>query len=144
MNKRVDSETGSRAKTGSGVVDLAAERARLKSRSRGDVESLTRELEDIRSLLDQGLTIEARSRLTSLIAASRQTPSILALARCALSTALEMQEHYAESLAAIAMYEAPESRAGLDEEADITLRVQISIAYSYNGDHPKAIALLKS
>lgn len=147
MAKRVDSELGSTeaTPTGRSVVDLADARVRLKS-SRPSVsdEALTRELEDIRSLLDQGLTAEARSRLTSLIAAARHNPSTLALARCALSIALEMQGQHRDSLAAIAMYESPESRAKLNEEANNALRVQISIAHNYSGDHPKAIALLKS
>src|SRR5215472_9405427 len=146
MNKRVDSGPAGSEKTpkGRGVVDLADARVRIKSRARVDVESLTREVEQIRSLLDQGLSIEARSRLASLISAARHEPSILALARCALSTSLEMQGNYGESLAAIAMYESPESRARLSEEADIALRVQISLSYNYNGDHPKAISLLKA
>ena len=148
MTKRVESgpKGADRTSTGRSVVDLADARVRLKSRARGGLsdESLMRELDEIRSLLDQGLTIEARSRLTTLIAASRHSPSNLALARCALSVSLEMQNHHRESLAAIAMYESPESRAKLSEEANNSLRVQISIAYNYNGDHPRAIALLKS
>ena len=141
-----ETETAKQASTRRSVVDLADARVRLKSRARTDMstESLTVELENIQMLLDQGLSIEARSRLAALIAAARQNPSILALARCALSTALEMQGHYRESLAAIAMYETPESRAKLSEEADSALRVQISIVHNYNGDHPKAISLLKS
>src|SRR3954453_10133359 len=138
--------TGKEESTGRSVVDLADARVRLKSRAPGSTstEALTLELENIRSLLDQGLTIEARSRLAALITAARQNPSILALARCALSIALEMQGQHRESLAAIAMYESPESRAKLSEEADNALRVQISIAYNYTGENPKAISLLKS
>ena len=148
MTKRVDSgpETPEQASNRRSVVDLADARVRLKSRARADSsnEALTLELENVRSLLDQGLSIEARARLTALISAARHNPSILALARCSLSIALEMQGHYRESLAAVAMYESPESRAKLSEEADSALRVQISIAYNYNGDNPKAISLLKS
>src|SRR5215510_3775723 len=148
MTKRVDSGPGNQkeASNGPSVVDLADARVRLKSRGRSDTsaEALSLELENIRSLIDQGLSIEARSRLAALITAARHNPSILALARCALSVALEMQGHYRESLAAIAMYESPESRAKLSEEADISLRVQISIAYNYTGDSPKAISLLKT
>jgi len=148
MTKRVDSgqTTGKEDSSGRSVVDLADARVRLKSRAPGETsaEALTLELENIRSLLDQGLTIEARSRLAALITAARQNPSILALARCALSIALEMQGQHRESLAAIAMYDAPESRAKLSEEADNALRVQISIAYNYTGENPKAISLLKS
>jgi len=55
-----------------------------------------------------------------------------------------MQGHYRESLAAVAMYETSESRAKLDPEAIRCLLVQIGLAYNYNGDHPKAVAILKS
>ncbi len=149
MAKRVVSEPG-----GSGpgkvledraVVDLADARVRLRSSSKQpSTESLLEELDQVTSLLDQGLSVEAKTRLTSLISAARENPSILALARCALSTALEMQGNYRESLAAVAMYETPESRAKLDERAVRALRVQIGLAYNYNGDSPKAVAILNA
>jgi hydrogenase-4 transcriptional activator len=128
---------------GKGVVDLADARVRLGSRSRPSQQNLLVDLDEVRSLLDQGLSAEAKSRLTLLIAAAQNNPSILALARCALSTALEMQGQYRDSLAAVAMYESPESRAKLDQEAIRQLKVQIGLAYNYNGDHPKAISILK-
>ncbi len=149
MAKRVDSgPEGSGTDESSAVrevVDLADARVRLRSRS-GQVsnEALMAELDEVSSLLDQGLSAEARTRLTSLIAAARNHPSILALARCALSTALEMQGHYRESLAAVSMYESAESRTKLDDTAVQSLRVQIGLGYNYNGDHPKAIAILKA
>lgn len=126
-----------------GVVDLADARVRLRSRHPSKT-SLLEELDEVRSLLDQGLSTEARSRLAALISAAHNNPTILALARCALSVALEMQGHYRESLAAVAMYETPESRRKLDAEAVRHLRVQIGLAYNYNGDHPKAISILKA
>src|ERR1044071_4813370 len=126
-----------------GVVDLADARVRIRSR-KPTHESLMRELDEIRSLLDQGLSTEAKARLALLIANARSHQSVLALARCALSVALEQQGHYRDSLAAVAMYETPESRAKLDEQTASYLRVQIGLAYNYNGDHPKAIAMLKS
>ncbi len=127
------------------VVDLADARVRLRSRpGHPSDETLLAELDEIRSLLDQGLSAEAKSRLSSLISGARNNPSILALARCALSTALEMQGNYRESLAAVAMYESAESRAELNKQAIRSLRVQIGLAYNYNGDHPKAIAILKA
>jgi transcriptional regulator with GAF, ATPase, and Fis domain/uncharacterized protein HemY len=129
---------------GKGVVDLADARVRLSSRSSpAPSQNLTEELDQVRSLLDQGLSAEAKTRLASLITAARNSPSILALARCALSTALEMQGQYRESLAAVAMYEAPESREKLDQQAVQSLKVQIGLSYNYNGDHPKAISILK-
>ncbi len=127
-----------------GVVDLADARVRLSTRSsRAPSQNLMEELDEIRSLLDQGLSAEAKVRLASLIAAARTSPSILALARCALSTALEMQGQYRESLAAVAMYESLDSKEKLDQQAIQSLRVQIGLAYNYNGDHPKAISILK-
>jgi hydrogenase-4 transcriptional activator len=130
-----------------GVVDLADARARLqRSRSRGAVshEELAAELEEIRVLLDHGLSSEVKARLTPFLAAARHDPSLLAQARCVLSAALEMQGHYRESLEAVQMYESPEARAKLDAEANNCLRVQIGLAYNYTGDHPKAIALLNA
>src|SRR6267378_6450537 len=127
-----------------GVVDLADARVRINSRSPDKPsQNLMEELDHIRSLLDQGLSAEARLRIASLINNARNSPSILALARCALSTALEMQGQYRESLAAVAMYESPESRTKLDQQSIQTLKVQIGLAYNHNGDHPKAISILK-
>lgn len=128
---------------GKSVVDLADARVRLNSRSRPSQETVLAELDEVRTLLDQGLSAEAKSRISLLIAAAQNNPSVLALARCALSTALEMQGQYRESLAAVAMYETPESRAKLDQQAIQSLKVQIGLAYNYNGDHPKAISILK-
>lgn len=132
------------APTERGVVDLADARVRIRSRAKPTHESLMRELDEIRSLLDQGLSTEAKDRLALLISNARHDASILALARCALSTALEQQGHYRDSLAAVAMYEDPESRAKLDDQTASYLRVQIGLAYNYNGDHPKAIAMLQA
>jgi hypothetical protein len=97
-----------------GVVDLADARVKIRSRVRPTTESLMHELDEIRSLLDQGLSTEAKARLALLIANARSHASVLALARCALSVTLEQQGHYRDSLAAVSMYETPESRAKLD------------------------------
>jgi hypothetical protein len=78
-----------KAPTERGVVDLADARVRIRSRAKPTQESLTRELDEVRSLLDQGLSTEAKDRLALLLLDARHNPSILALARCALSTALE-------------------------------------------------------
>jgi DNA-binding NtrC family response regulator/tetratricopeptide (TPR) repeat protein len=128
-----------------GVVDLEHARARLRSRSgKASPESLAADLKKIRGLIDQGLSGEARTQLNSLLANARSHPAILAEARCLLSIALEMQGQYRESLDAVAMYELPDTRAKFDPDLNIRLRVQIAIAYNYNGDHPKAITLLKA
>lgn len=101
-----------------------------------------RELEEIRLLLDQGLASEARRRIDALLKAVRNDASLTARARCALSLALEMQGEYRESLEAIARYEAPEARAGLNEEALACVRVHLGLSCNYAGDHPKSIAVL--
>src|SRR5687768_17720053 len=75
-----------------GVVDLADARVRIRSRGKPTNESLLRELDEIRSLLDQGLSTEAKQRLSTLISNARNFPAVLALARCALTTALEQQD----------------------------------------------------
>src|SRR5688500_11053004 len=148
MDKRVSHVPPGRdaenSPTDRGVVDLADARVKIRSRVRPTNESLTRELDEIRSLLDQGLSTEAKARLALLIASARNYASILALARCALSVALEQQGHYRDSLAAVSMYETPESRVKLDNQTASYLRVQIGLGYNYNGDHPKAIAMLKA
>src|SRR4026207_2148022 len=147
MAKRVRSGPGGpeseMSTDGRSVVDLADARVRLRSKNPSN-EALIEELDEVRSLLDQGLSTEARTRLTLLISAARNNPTVLALARCALSAALEMQGRYRESLTAVAMYEKPESQAKLDPEAICSLRVQIGLAYNYSGDHPKAISILKA
>lgn len=127
------------------VVDLAHARVRLSSRAvKTNSESLVRELEAVHNLIDQGLTTEARSRLTSLLVQARGDKEVLAQARCALSIALEMQGHYRDSLDAVAMYETPDERARLDPALAARLRIQIALAHCHNGDHPKAIALLNA
>src|SRR5690349_19105487 len=148
MDKRVGhgpmSRDQQKAPTERGVVDLADARVRIRSRVKPTQESLTRELDEVRSLLDQGLSTEAKDRLALLLSDARHNHSILALARCALSTALEQQGHYRDALAAVSMYDDPESRAKLDDQTVSYLRVQIGLAYNYNGGHPKAIAMLQS
>jgi len=132
-------------KADNAVVDLEHARARLRSRGgKSSPEALAGDLEAVRGLLDQGLTTEARSRLNSLLSQTRNHPALLAEARCALSVALEMQGEYRESLDAVAMYEDPDTRAKLDLAQSVRLRVQVALAHNYNGDHPKAIALLKA
>ena len=127
------------------IVDLARARVRMRTRvTDPSSESRERELETVTALLDRGLSSEAESLLRPLLAASRNDPLNLALARCALSTVLEMQGHYHESLESVAMYETPEARVALTSALSTRLQVQIAIAFNYNGDHPKAIALLNS
>ena len=127
------------------VVDLARARVRLRARpAKSSPTSHTNELQEISLLLDKGQSVEARSRLASLVSAARNDPVTLAGARLALSLALEMHGNHRESLQAVAMYEVQEARAKLSGDLALKLRVQISVAYNYCGDHPKAIALLKT
>src|SRR5258706_15720279 len=98
MTKNAGSKAGgpplNESSSGKGVGDSADARVRLNSRSRPSQQNLLVELDEVRSLLDQGLSAEATSRIALLIAAPKANPSILALARCALATALEIQGNY--------------------------------------------------
>ncbi|MDX6444998.1 MAG: hypothetical protein QOH71_2072 [Blastocatellia bacterium] len=127
------------------VVDLARARVKLRSRkAQSSSAADANELAEINLLLDQGHSVEARTRLASLITTARNDPGLLAGARLALSLALEMHGEHQESLQAIAMYEGEEERAQLDPNLSLRLRVQTSLAHNYSGDHPKAITLLKT
>src|ERR1700736_2117175 len=104
MDKR--SQTGGKnrieniAASETGVVDFADARVRLRPRSDALRASLMAELDGVHLLLDQGQISKAKVKLSALITAARQEPSILAQARCALSIALEMEGRYPEMLAA--------------------------------------------
>jgi DNA-binding NtrC family response regulator/tetratricopeptide (TPR) repeat protein len=124
----------------SGIANSSAARTRVQA-ARG---ALDFELEDLRLLLDQGLTSEVLKRTAALMRAPRQDATVLARARCLHSAALEMQGRYRESLEAVQVYEQPQERARCDPAASIYLGVQLGLAYNYTGDHPKAIALLNA
>ena len=126
------------------VVDLAHARSRLRSRAEQPSSSLSEELDNINTLLDEGRSVEAKSRAINLVAEARKAPAILAGARLALSIASEMHGDHRESLEALVMYEPPETRAKLPADLANKVLVQIGGAYNYCGDHPKAIALLQS
>ena len=127
------------------IVDLERARARLRSRQgKASAESLSTELDEIRELLDGGLSTEARTRLNVVLSAARNQPESLAQARCYLSIALEMQGHFHESLDAVSMYEDSRLREKLETSLNVKLRIQMALAANYNGDHPKAIALLNA
>ncbi|MCA1631878.1 MAG: tetratricopeptide repeat protein, partial [Acidobacteria bacterium] len=97
-----------------------------------------------REMLDCGRTGEAEARLRQIVRATRYDDTLLARARCLLSAALEMQGHYRDSLNAVLVYESPKVCAALDAETATLVRVQLGLAYNYEGDHPKAIALLNA
>ncbi|HZH91095.1 MAG TPA: sigma 54-interacting transcriptional regulator [Pyrinomonadaceae bacterium] len=121
-----------------GVINLNDARTRAQATR----QSLEQGLEEVRLLLDQGLTSEVLKRTTALMRAFKGDASLLARTRCLLSAALEMQGRYRESLEAVQMYERPEERAKCDPVSSIYLGIQLGLAYNYTGDHPKAIALL--
>src|ERR1043166_1533069 len=87
MDKRVGHGLSGRDQkppTERGVVDLADARVRIRSRAKPTYESLMRDLDEVRSLLDQGLSTEAKDRLSLLISNARNNAAVLALARCVL------------------------------------------------------------
>ena len=126
------------------VVDIADARFKLRSRKTKSSASLKNDLQEISLLLDKGLSVEARSRIAKIISTPRIAPDDLAEARLALSIALEMHGDYRMSLQAVAMYEADDARADLKPDLGLKLRIQVSLAYDYCGDHPKAIGMLKA
>jgi hydrogenase-4 transcriptional activator len=127
------------------VVDLEDARARLNSTTgKATPDSLSADLANIRDLIDQGLSTEARKRLNAILSAARGHHEQLAEARLALSISLEMQGQYRESLGALSMYEDAAARAKLDAELSARIQIQIALAYNYNRDYPKAISLLKA
>ena len=101
-------------------------------------------LEAARQLLDQNRSREAESSLTALIKSARGDARLLARSRAALSEALTMEGRFSDALAAVSMYESPESRADLDAETDIEVRAQLGLTFNYTGDFPKAIAILNA
>lgn len=130
--------------TENSVVDLAQARVKRARASKATRESFTAELDAIEALLDKGQSTEARSRLESLIPEINNDPVSRARARLALSLAFEMHGEYRESLQALSIYELPEQRADLPTALAVKVRAQMSIAYNFIGDHPKAIALLNA
>ncbi|MEO6391835.1 MAG: sigma 54-interacting transcriptional regulator [Pyrinomonadaceae bacterium] len=128
-----------------GVVDL--NRARARRQRRGNLisrEEMSNELEEVRLLLDQGLSSAAEDQLNSLVKSASGEPDLLARTRLALSLALEMQGRHREALEALAQYEETEARAVLDPSIATQVRVQIGLCYNSDGDHPKAIAILNT
>jgi transcriptional regulator with GAF, ATPase, and Fis domain/tetratricopeptide (TPR) repeat protein len=126
------------------VVDLAQARVNRARAGKDRHDSLSTKLDEIDALLDAGHSVEARSRLTSLISNAKSDPVNLGRARLALSLAEEMHGNFRESLDAISVYESAESRVNIPIDLATKLRVQLSIASNYIGDHPKAISMLKS
>src|SRR6266436_4463079 len=130
-----------------GVVDLENARVRLSARARASANSqntYASMLEDVQLLLDEGRSNEVKIRLTPILSNPKNNPTALARARCLLSAALEMEGLYKESLDAVLLYEPPEARTKLDSETEAKLRIQIGLAYNYNGNHPKAIGILNA
>ena len=126
------------------VVNLSDARRAAEGRASASHAILERDLEDSRELLDRGLSSRAEARLRHVISAARGDRNLQARARCMLSVALEMQGRFIDSLEAVKMYESAEARGKLDAEVASALRVQIGLAHNYNGDQPKAIALLNA
>ncbi len=118
--------------------------ARLRARAQAQRRALEQELEVVRQLLDQGQSSEVIKRVAGITRMPRADASLLARARCSLSSALEMQGRYSESLEAVRMYEAPNERKQLEGEAAACLGVQIGLGYILTGDYPRAIAFLNA
>ena len=129
------------------VVDLENARVRLSARARAAANAqntYAETIDEVQLLLDEGRSNEVKIRLTPILSNAKNNPIALAKARRLLSSALEIEGLYKESLDAVLMYETPESRAGLDAETEVRIRIQVGLAYNYNGNHPKAIGILNA
>src|ERR1051325_6537035 len=111
--------TGDDGGSPSVIKQLGVRRQARSSRTNSQRESLKKEIEEVRLLLDQGLSTEVQSRLASIIKAARQDASVMAEAHAMISAALEMQGRFHESLETVLIYEQPEARAALDTEANV-------------------------
>ena len=127
-----------------GVVRLSDARRQAEGRASAARAILERDLEETRGLLDRGLSSEAESRLRHIVSSARGDHDLQARARCMLSAALEMQGRFIDSLEAVKPYESATARARLTPETASALRVQTGLAYNYNGDQPRAIAVLNA
>src|SRR5688500_20249568 len=90
---------------GKGVVDLAVARVRLRSgQGQPSAQEQLQELDEIRSLLDQGLSAEAKTRLASLISTANKKSSIFAPPSRSVAGAPRMQGEVCRSVGAVARY----------------------------------------
>jgi tetratricopeptide (TPR) repeat protein len=126
------------------VVDLAHARVRLRSRANDPLTSLNEELSAINNLLDEGHSVEPKSRAAPLITAAARIAKCWPALAWRFPVAWKCMVDYRDSLEALAMYEPPETRAQLSSDLAGRVLLQFSGAYNYCGDHPKAIALLQS
>ena len=106
--------------------------------------SLPKQLDEVRRLLDEGLSSQAERQGRQLISAARREPEILAKAHCSVSVALEMQGRYVDSLEIIKIYEPSDSTKELSTETAAEIAVHLGLAYNYAGDQPKAVAILNN
>jgi hydrogenase-4 transcriptional activator len=147
MSSRLRKSVAEPAENSGGRADSAPVKlseARRRSNP-ATTEELYRELEETRELLDRGLPSAAEPRLRRLVADSaRRDAKLHALARRALSIALEVLGHYRDSLEVVRIYESAEARRALDPETLSAVRVQIGLAYNYIGDPPKGIAVIQA
>ena len=102
------------------------------------------ELEEIRMLIERGLSSVAQTRLNAFINQNRRSGELLARANCLLSESLELQGKHQDSFETLRRYESANALAALEFETQIRVQVRLSLAYNYTGDFPKAIALLNS
>ena len=126
---------------------LEQSRAVEHGRLRGDSitpESLAREIEEARSLLDKGQSSEAAARMVLVREAAEESPTLMGQARGVLSEALELQGRHNEAFEVVQMYESLDARAGVESGTWLELRVRLGVACNYTGDYPKAIALLNA
>jgi|GEM_PF-101045 len=108
------------------------------------------ETQDIQALIsasqtaiENGALGEAEARLRqALLLAANDSMETQAFISCLLSEVFERSSRYQESLEAVEIYEDPTVRARLSQKMQAQVRLRLGWAYSWLGNHPKAIARL--
>ena len=101
------------------------------------------EIEQIQSLIDEGISRQAQEKAESLLKLKPRDANLLAKIRLCWSKALELQARHREAFDALKMYENLEVRFGLEPELDLEVQTHIAVLYNHLTESPKSASLLK-
>src|ERR1700733_1791126 len=108
-----------------------------------DPEQLEKFYDEIQEKLDLGLSTSAEEQIGQILDTYNLKLQDTATLHSLLSLALEMRGKNADALEAVQRYEDDDLLEDIPEEAAVPVLVQLALAYSNNGDYPKAVAILK-
>ena len=118
------------------------ERARLTKKRFISDESLSAMMVKAGQKLDAGLSSETEKIILAALENYSHTPAGRAELTCLLSLTLETQGRYQESLETIEKYDDEILLSEIGLEMQISVIVQLAIAFNNTNDYPKAVALL--